>query len=68
MLKSQMKDVPAEQQEKVFKMIEENPQFFETIATEVQAKISQGKDQMTAVIEVMTTHKDELQKMLGDKR
>ena len=62
-----MKDIPPEQQEKVLKLISENPKFFENIATEVQAKMKGGKDQVSAVLEVITAHKEELQKMLGDK-
>jgi len=65
MLKSQMKDVPAEEQEKILKLVSENPQFFENIAKEIQGKMSQGKDQVSAILEVMTAHKEELQKMLG---
>ena len=32
MLQSKMKDVPAEQQEKIFAMIEKNPDFFQKVA------------------------------------
>lgn len=64
MLKRQMKGVPEAEQEKIIKAVTENPQFFENIATEVQAKMKGGKDQMTAVMEVMTKHKDELGKIM----
>lgn len=39
MLKRQMKNVPAEQQEQIFAMIEKNPDFFMKIAEEAQEKI-----------------------------
>ncbi|MES2953032.1 MAG: hypothetical protein V4674_00530 [Patescibacteria group bacterium] len=65
MLKNQMKGVPPEQQEKILKMVTENPKFFETIATEVQAKMKGGKDQTAAVMEVVAKHKDELAKLMG---
>lgn len=68
MLKSQMKDVPEEEQERILKMVSDNPQFFENIAAEIQKKQSEGKDQISAILEVMTVHKDELQKMLGGEK
>ncbi len=64
LLKSKMKDVPAVEQEKIFAMLEKNPDFFQKIAEEVQTKIKSGKDQQAAVMEVLTSHKDELQKIM----
>jgi hypothetical protein len=64
MVQSQMKDASPEDQAKILKLVGDNPKFFETIANEVQASMKGGKDQMTAVLEVVTKHKDELQKMI----
>ena len=64
LLKSKMKDVPASEQEKIFSMLEKNPDFFTKVAEEVQTKIKSGKDQQSAVMEVLTAHKDELQKIM----
>jgi len=64
MLQSKMKDVPPEQQEKIFAMIEKNPDFFQKIAVEVQEKMKQGKDQMAATMEVMSKYQDDLKGML----
>lgn len=64
LLKSKMKDVPASEQEKIFAMLEKNPEFFTKIAEEVQTKIKSGKDQQSTVMEVLTAHKDELQKIM----
>lgn len=64
MLQSKMKDVPKDQQEKVFNMIEKNPDFFQKIALEVQDKMKQGKDQMTATMEVMSKYQDDLKGMM----
>jgi 2-oxo-4-hydroxy-4-carboxy--5-ureidoimidazoline (OHCU) decarboxylase len=64
LLKSKMKDVPASEQEKIFAMLEKNPDFFQKVAEEVQVKIKSGKDQQSAVMEVLTSHKDELQKIM----
>lgn len=64
MLKSQLKDVPQDQQDKLIGMIEKNPQLFQQIATEAQAKMKEGKDQMTAMMEVMQNHQEELKKII----
>ena len=45
-------------------MIEKNPQLFQTIAKEAQIKIKDGKDQMTAMMEIMQNHKEELKKAM----
>lgn len=65
MLKRQMKGVPEAQQEAVFSAIEKNPEFFENIAKEVEVLTKQGRDQMSATMEVMRKHQGELQKILG---
>ncbi|MFH0845827.1 MAG: hypothetical protein V1851_00265 [Patescibacteria group bacterium] len=64
MLKSQLKNVPEEQQEKIFKIIESNPELFQKIGLEVQAKMKEGKDQMAATMEVMGKYQDELKNIL----
>lgn len=60
-----MKDVPEAEQEKIFQAIDKNPDFFQNIATEVQAKMKEGKDQMTATMEVMKKHQEELKKIMN---
>ena len=64
MLKSQLKDVPEAQQEQILKAVEKNPELFKTIAKEVQQEIKNGKDQMTATMEVMQKYQSELQKAM----
>ena len=61
-----MKNVPAAEQEKVFAALEKNPDFFQMIALEVQAKIKNGKDQNSAVMEVINNHKEEFGKVFGN--
>lgn len=65
MLKRQMKDVPAEQQEHIFNMIEKNPDFFMKIAEETQEKIKGGMTQQDAMMMVMKSHQDELKNVMG---
>ncbi len=59
-MKSKMKDVPEEQQEKILAAVEENPELFQKIALEVQEKMKGGKDQMAAAMEVMQKYQEEL--------
>lgn len=61
MLKSKMKDVPEDQQEMLLSAIEKNPEFFQKVGLEIQTKMKEGKDQMTATMEVMQSHQEELQ-------
>ena len=44
MLKSQLNGIPEAEQEKIIGMIEKNPQLFQIIAKEAQAKIKEGKN------------------------
>ena len=62
MMKS--KGVPQDQADMIVGMVEKNPALFEKIAVEAQAKMKQGKDQMTAMMEVMQAHQDELKKLM----
>lgn len=60
-LKQQLKGVPEAQQDMIIRAVEKNPKLFEDIAQEVQALTKQGKDQMSATMEVMRKHQAELQ-------
>jgi len=64
MLKSKMKGVPEEQQEKIFSAFEKNPEFFEKIAQEIEQVKKTGKSEMTAAMEVMRKHQAEFQKLM----
>jgi len=65
MLARQLKDAPQDQQDKMFGMIEKNPDLFKKIAEEVQQKMKEGKDQMTATMEVMQKHQATLRNLMG---
>jgi hypothetical protein len=65
MMKAQMKGVPEDQQEKILKAVDENPELFEKIALEIQEKVKSGVDQKTAAIEVMTANQDALRRAMG---
>jgi hypothetical protein len=65
MLKRQLKGVPEAEQEKILKIVTENPELFQKIAMEAQEKIKGGMDQQTAMMRVMQNHQEELKKILG---
>lgn len=65
MLKKQMKNVPQEQQDQIFSMIEKNPDFFMKIAEEVKEKTNGGMSQQDAMMMVMKSHEEELKKVMG---
>ncbi len=63
MLSSQMKGVPQAEQDKVFGMLQKNPELFQKIAVEVQEEMKKGKDQMSATMQVVKKYEDELKKL-----
>jgi len=60
-----MKNVPETEQERIFSILEKNPEFFQKIAVEVQEKTKSGKGQQEAVMEVLGKYQDELKKIIG---
>lgn len=66
-MKSQLKGVPAAEQEQLLNLIERNPQFFENLAQELQEGLKSGRDQQVVALEVMTKHKEALAKMMQNK-
>lgn len=68
MLKRQLAQLPKDQQEMIITMIEKNPKFFEQISAEVKTKIKNGVPKQTAMMSVMVSHKDQIQKMMMDQQ
>jgi mRNA-degrading endonuclease RelE of RelBE toxin-antitoxin system len=64
MMKKQLKQLPKDQQEKIMAAFEKDPEFFKNLATDIQAKIKEGKDQQTAAMEVMMSHQEKLADLL----
>ena len=59
-----MKDVPQAEQDKIFTMLEKNPDLFQKIAVEVQEEMKKGRDQMAATMEVVKRYEEELKKLV----
>ena len=68
LLKSKMKDVPSEQVDQIFEIVEKNPELFQKIAADIQAEMAGGKDQMTASMEVMKKYEGELKELKNLER
>jgi len=64
-MKTQLKGVPAAEQEQLLNMVEKNPAFFENLAKELQEGLKSGRDQQTVAMEIMMKHKEELSKLMG---
>lgn len=65
MMSSQLKGIPQADQDKIFSMIEKDPDFFQKIASEVQDEIKKGKDQMSATMDVVKRYETDLKKLMG---
>ena len=63
-LKSQVKNLPKDQQDMILKAMEKNPEFFENIAKEIKKKEKEGKGKVQASMEVMRKHQDELRRLM----
>jgi hypothetical protein len=61
LIQSQMKNVPADQQEMILTMLEKDPALFETIAKEMQAELkANGNNQMAAAMKVLPKYQKEI--------
>lgn len=64
-LKSQLKNIPAADKEKILAVMSENPEFFQSVAAEIEVKVKSGKDHMAATLEVMQAHCEEFARVMG---
>ncbi len=61
---SKLGNIPEDQKQKIMAIVEKKPEFLMQIANEVKTKTDAGKDQMTAMMEVMKMHEAELRELL----
>lgn len=60
-VQSQMKNVPADQQEMIMSMLEKDPAMFEKIAKEMQVELkANGNNQMAAAMKVLPKYQKEI--------
>lgn len=61
LVQSQMKNVPADQQQMIMELLEKNPQLFEKIAKEMQEELKRnGDNQMQAAMKVLPKYQKEI--------
>jgi small-conductance mechanosensitive channel len=61
LVKSQMKNVPEDQQQMIMELVEKKPELFEQIAKEMQAELkSNGNNQMAAAMKVLPKYQKEI--------
>lgn len=64
MIARQLKGVPENVREQILSLVEKNPQFFETMAKDIQERVKKGEDKMMATQAVAMKHQKELMQML----
>ncbi len=69
-LESQLKNIPADQKEKIISAFEKDPELFKKIAFEIETEVKKGTDQMTAAARVAEKYKEDVQALMahGDKK
>ena len=63
LIKRQLKDVPEAELEKMFEMIEKNPDYFKQMAEQIQAKMKEGMTQEEAAKAIMQSDQDKIRGM-----
>ena len=65
-LQSQMKNVPADQQQMIMEMVEKDPALFEKIAKEMQEELKKnGNNQMSAAMKVLPKYQKEIMTIMS---
>lgn len=65
MLESRLKNIPADQKEKILSAFEKDPELFKNIALEIESEIKQGADQMTAAMHIAEKYKEKIGNLMG---
>lgn len=67
LMERQLKSLPPAQREAIMKAVSANPDFFNSLAKEIEAQKKAGKSEMAASMEVMRKHQGEIQKIMMGK-
>lgn len=65
LLKSKLKNLPKDMQERFMGAIDRDPDFFTRISKEIDQEIKNGKSQMAASILVMKKHQNRFRELLS---
>jgi len=60
LIKSQAPDISENDVDRMFEIFNQNPELFKKIAAEIKEKTVEGKNQMSATLEVMEKYKGEI--------
>ncbi len=66
MMQAQLAKLPPEQRQVVMQVLQDNPDFFQNMAKEIQAEVEKGKSQMTAAMIVMKKYQGKMQQLMQD--
>lgn len=64
MMESKLKGMPPAQRDMVIKLVQENPDLFKKIESEIKQKTKEGKSETAAAMEVMRKFQGEIQKVM----
>lgn len=64
MMESKLKGMPPAQRDMVIKLVQENPDLFKKIESEIKQKTKEGKSETAAAMEVMHKFQGEIQKVM----
>jgi hypothetical protein len=67
LLERQLKSLPPAQRDAIMAAVNANPDFFQSLAKEIEAEKKSGKTEMAASMEVMRKHQGEIQKIMMGK-
>ncbi len=67
LMERQLKALPPAQREAIMAAVSANPDFFQSLAKEIEAQKKAGKSEMAASMEVMRKHQGEIQKIMMGK-
>ena len=65
LIKRQLKHLPEAEVDKLLSVIEKNPDYFQTMATEIKKKMDSGMSQEEAAKAVMSADADTVKKMFA---
>ncbi len=63
-LKNKLKHLPEDQVNMLINVIEKNPEFFQTLAKEIETAVAGGESQETATMKVLQAHQTEFQALM----
>jgi hypothetical protein len=67
LIQSKLGSLPKEQQDRLIGIVTKHPEFFQKVATEIQAKKDGGMCEMEATMTVIKTYEEELRRLMNEE-